>query len=198
MSRVRENRMHGSTGGSWKRSDWSGSSKWDNPPGNRGHKGFGTYHQTVTTAPAPDPTCQVRGGGLTVGEDHLWASFLLPGRSLTPGVARGGRRVPLPGCGFAAGRRGVWPGQAGSGWALRRASPVVMRCAKGAFLERLSQVRRERRALRPAMENNRRRSRLGSQTRASVPAKAEHLHPRGEFGGEHDDRDPDLVLREVM
>ena len=45
-----------STGGSWKRSDWSGSSKWDNPPGNRGHKGFGTYHQMIATAPAPDPT----------------------------------------------------------------------------------------------------------------------------------------------
>src|SRR5664279_794230 len=48
--------MHGSTGGGWKRSDWSGSSKRDNPMGNRGHQGFGTYHQMITTAPAPDPT----------------------------------------------------------------------------------------------------------------------------------------------
>ena len=48
--------MHGSTGGSWKRSDWSGPPKWDNPTGNRGHKGFGIYHHTIATAPAPDPT----------------------------------------------------------------------------------------------------------------------------------------------
>ena len=32
--------------------------------------------------------------------------------------------------------------------------------------------RRERRVIRPAMENSRRRSRLGSQTRASVPVRA--------------------------
>ena len=48
--------MHGSTGGSWKRSDRSGSPKWDNPTGNCGHQGFGTYRQTLATAPAPDPT----------------------------------------------------------------------------------------------------------------------------------------------
>jgi len=28
--------------------------------------------------------------------------------------------------------------------------------------------------------------------------ECEHLHPRGQFGGQHDDRDPDLILREVM
>src|SRR5664280_1707247 len=48
--------MPGSTGGSWKRSDWSGSPKWDNPTGNRGHQGFWTYRQNPATAPAPDPT----------------------------------------------------------------------------------------------------------------------------------------------
>src|SRR5664279_5923424 len=48
--------MPGSTGGSWKRSDWSGSPKWDNPTGNRGHQGFWTYSQDHATAPAPDPT----------------------------------------------------------------------------------------------------------------------------------------------
>jgi len=48
--------MPGSTGGSWKRSDWSGSLKWDNPTGNRGHQGFWTYRQNHATAPVPDPT----------------------------------------------------------------------------------------------------------------------------------------------
>src|SRR5664279_4100771 len=48
--------MPGSTGGSWKRSDWSGSPKWDNPTGNRGHQGFWTYRQNHATAPVPDPT----------------------------------------------------------------------------------------------------------------------------------------------
>src|SRR5690349_7011752 len=48
--------MHGSTGGSWKRSAWSRPPKWDNPMGNHGHQGFGTYRQTIATAPAPDPT----------------------------------------------------------------------------------------------------------------------------------------------
>src|SRR5664279_4090383 len=48
--------MPGSTGGSWKRSDWSGSPKWDNPTGNRGHQGFWTYRQNHAAAPAPDPT----------------------------------------------------------------------------------------------------------------------------------------------
>ena len=27
--------------------------------------------------------------------------------------------------------------------------------------------------------------------------EGEDLHPGGEFGGEHDDRDPDLILREI-
>src|SRR5664279_3408586 len=48
--------MPGSTGGSWKRSDWSGSPKWDNPTGNRGHQGFWTYRQNHATAPVPDPS----------------------------------------------------------------------------------------------------------------------------------------------
>src|SRR5664280_565063 len=30
----------------------SGTTRWGNP----GHQGFGTYHQMITTAPAPDPT----------------------------------------------------------------------------------------------------------------------------------------------
>jgi hypothetical protein len=36
--------------------------------GNRGHQGFGTYHQMITTAPAPDPTRKWFGVG--PGCDH--------------------------------------------------------------------------------------------------------------------------------
>ena len=85
----------------------------------------------------------------------------------------GWRRVPRPGDGFLVLVGWVlWPGQVGCGSALRRARPVVMRCPNGACADRWSQVRRDRRAIRPAMENSRRRSRLGSQTRASVPVRA--------------------------
>jgi len=63
--------MPGSTGGSWKRGDWSGSPKWDNPTGNRGHQGFRTYRQTIATAPAPDPTTTLYG---TVAADRSLSS----------------------------------------------------------------------------------------------------------------------------
>src|SRR5664279_1142327 len=72
--------MPGSTGGSWKRSDWSGSLKWDNPTGNRGHQGFWTYRQNHATAPVPDPT-------------HRSVS---PNEAYSAMVARSGY-VPIPG-----------------------------------------------------------------------------------------------------
>src|SRR5664279_2421129 len=68
--------MPGSTGGSWKRSDWSGSPKWDNPTGNRGHQGFWTYRQNHATAPAPDPT-------------QTWWVRLLASSTLLPADLRG-------------------------------------------------------------------------------------------------------------
>jgi hypothetical protein len=80
-------------------------------------------------------------------------------------------------------------------WPVR---PVVMRYPKGACAESWSRVRRDRRVIRPAMANSRRRSRLGSQTRGVGAGQREHLHPSGQLGREHDDRDPHLVLRKVM
>ncbi len=57
MSRVRENRTHGSTGGSWKRSDLTTDTKKNDRDGNRlGHRGFVTYRQT--TPPRQLPTLQ--------------------------------------------------------------------------------------------------------------------------------------------
>jgi hypothetical protein len=35
---------------------WPGPSKWDNPAGNRGHQGFGTYSQTGPPRQLPTPT----------------------------------------------------------------------------------------------------------------------------------------------
>lgn len=55
MSRVRENRTHGSTVGSWKRSDLTTDTKKNDPTGNRrGPHGFVTYRQA--TPPRQLPT----------------------------------------------------------------------------------------------------------------------------------------------
>ena len=108
----------------------------------------------------------------------------------------GSARDPQPEVGVLSGSSGrVNCGQAGAGSAAKRVSAATMRVDHVAVFDSFRWVRRAWRAMRPAIENSRRRSRLGSHRRAAWSVQGEHLGPRDQFAGECDDREPDPVLR---
>ena len=191
--------MHGSTGGNWKRSDLTTVIEVERPAGKpRVIKGFATYRQVIATAPAPDPTCATRVPVPWAVKIIFWSPFCCLGRSVdlvSPGWAPGST---CPVMGFGAGRWGVWPGQVGCGSSCSRVRPVVMRltvwCVRGQVEPGSAGAAGD-----AAGDGEQSQAEPFGFPHPGVGAgQGEHLHPGGQFGGEHDDRDPDLILREVM
>ena len=123
----------------------------------------------------------------------MWHPYLCPASVRWPVVGRDCRRVPLPGVGAAACRdgfglvRAVAAGPSGAGG---RSGPDKPRAHS--WLARRRWTRRAWRVMQAQPQA------FGLSAPRRVVGQGEHLHPRGEFKGEGDDRDPDLVVGEAV
>jgi hypothetical protein len=135
-------------------------------------------------------------GVFLVVQDQLLVSFLLleGGR---PGVAWVGAGFHWPVMISGAGR-GVWPGQVGSRKLVESdqagGDEVSERCVCGQLEPGASGAAGDTAGDGEQSEAEP----FGFPDSCWGAGQGQHLHPRVQFGCEHGDRDPDLILREIM